>query len=99
MLNCTTNVTVAARATATYNYESSVARQSWGSQHRGGTVVRSSRHVFYGPGEPDNARWDAGFWGGAPSTKATTSLNVGVVTTARRYVKQPRRLDVAVGCK
>jgi hypothetical protein len=66
MLNCTTNVTVAARATATYNYESSMARQSWGSQHRGGTVVRSSRHVFYGPGEPDNARWDAGFWGGGP---------------------------------
>jgi hypothetical protein len=35
----------------------------------------------------------------ALSIKATTSLNVGVVTTARRYVKQPRRLDVAVGCK
>nr|QNL31447.1 MAG: hypothetical protein [Bacteriophage sp.] len=35
----------------------------------------------------------------APSTKAITSLNVGVVITARRYAKQLRRLDVAVGCR
>ncbi len=64
LINSLTNVVVARRALAIYNYELSVTQQSWGSQHRGGSTIHESRHIYCQ--QADSNRWDAGFWGDSP---------------------------------